>query len=286
MLIQNIKSEQTFSQLLMEHVDEELMIFENSSLIPNVDKSDFNQYVVITLCHQGWIKGEYDLQPMEFRNGTLTVHLPNHTLVYNKKSEDYKATHVVLSLEFAQSLKQAKSIYLQTYFNQRPIVTLTDEEITLFLSFIEPLRFIIQHKLNNGKELLRQQFNLIFQLMFGFETFKKVTKKDTTLQESTFERFHDAIVKYHRQSREIVFYAEKLCFTPKYLSSIIKRVSGKSASYWIDKYVIKESKAMLRSSKQMSILEISEHMGFVDQASFSKYFKKHTGVTPSEYRVK
>ncbi len=110
--------------------------------------------------------------------------------------------------------------------------------------------------------------------------------KDKTHQEDIFERFHEAIVKYHRQSREATFYADKLCITPKYMSSIIKQVTGRSANEWINGYVIREAKALLRSKKRCTIQEISDYMGFPDQATFSKFFKKHTNYPPTEYRLR
>ena len=78
--------------------------------------------------------------------------------------------------------------------------------------------------------------------------------------------------------------AERLHITPKYLSSVIKEVSGKSAE-WIDQYVILEAKALLRYSG-LSIQEIAYELNFSTQSFFGKYFKHHTGISPSAYKHK
>ena len=87
----------------------------------------------------------------------------------------------------------------------------------------------------------------------------------------------------HTQERSVTFYAEKLCITPKYFSTLIKKQTGKSAAQWIDDYVILEAKNLLKFSG-MSIQEIAYHLNFSTQSFFGKYFKHQTGLSPSEYR--
>ena len=71
--------------------------------------------------------------------------------------------------------------------------------------------------------------------------------------------------------------------TPKYLSKLIKQTSGRSAPQWIDGFVILEAKNMLRYS-EIPIKEIVYRLNFPNQSVFYKYFKMHTGMTPSAYR--
>ena len=81
------------------------------------------------------------------------------------------------------------------------------------------------------------------------------------------------------------FYARQLNITPKYLSSVVKEVSGKTAARWIDESVILEAKTLLKYSG-MSIQEIAYSLNFSTQSFFGKYFKQHTGTSPSRYKRK
>ena len=81
------------------------------------------------------------------------------------------------------------------------------------------------------------------------------------------------------------FYARQLCITPKYLTTLIKRISGLSVSEWIDNYVILEAKTLLKYST-MSIQEISYSLNFPNQSFFGCYFKRHAGLSPSQYKLK
>ena len=91
------------------------------------------------------------------------------------------------------------------------------------------------------------------------------------------------ITQYHSEQRNMAFYADKLFLTPKYLSKLVKEASGRSGPQWIDAYVILEAKNLLRYSDD-SIKEIVYKLNFQSASVFNKFFKLHTGMSPSEYR--
>lgn len=81
------------------------------------------------------------------------------------------------------------------------------------------------------------------------------------------------------------FYAKQLGITPKYLSKVIKDVSGRSAKDWIVEYTLLEIKSLLNNTA-LNIQEITLDTHFSSQASLGRFFKKHTGQSPSEYRAR
>lgn len=86
-----------------------------------------------------------------------------------------------------------------------------------------------------------------------------------------------------REEHKMEFYASKLCITARYLSVCVKAVTGKTPAYWIDHYLLSDAKRMLRE-EDTTIDEISDRLGFVSQSVFGKFFKRLTGLSPSEYR--
>ena len=90
--------------------------------------------------------------------------------------------------------------------------------------------------------------------------------------------------EHFREERSVGFYARQLCITPKYLTTLIKRISGQSVSEWIDNYVILEAKTLLKYST-MSIQEIAYYLNFPNQSFFGSYFKRNTGMSPSQYKA-
>ena len=88
--------------------------------------------------------------------------------------------------------------------------------------------------------------------------------------------------RHHGSERTVRFYADKLFISPKYLSILIKEATGKSAAEWIDEFVILEAKNLLRFSGK-NIQHVAYALNFPNQASFGKYFKHITGMSPSQY---
>lgn len=98
-----------------------------------------------------------------------------------------------------------------------------------------------------------------------------------------FEQFIQLVSENYLHQRQVAFYSDKLCLSPKYLSKLVKEVSGKPAPEWIDSYVMLEAKHLLKYS-HMPIKEIVYRLNFPNQTVFYKYFKAHTGMTPTDYR--
>lgn len=102
-------------------------------------------------------------------------------------------------------------------------------------------------------------------------------------QYELYARFFQEVQKHYTRERSIAFYANLLCVTPKYLSQVVRKVSGRLAGEWITDYVILEAKALLKSRKY-TIQQISNMLNFANQSFFGKYFKDKVGCSPSAYQ--
>jgi len=86
-----------------------------------------------------------------------------------------------------------------------------------------------------------------------------------------------------RRHRNLEWYAEKLCVTPHYLSEICRRASGRSAGYFVDLFTLQEV-ARLLSDKRLSIAQIADELSFSSASYFTRYVKKHFGMSPKVFR--
>lgn len=107
----------------------------------------------------------------------------------------------------------------------------------------------------------------------------------SNLSASIFHRFMDLVRQYSSSEREVSFYADKLCVSAKYLSEVVKKGSGKPASYWINGYAAQEIVSLLKKP-DMTLSEISDRLNFYNPAHFTRFVRKMLGVSPSEYRRK
>lgn len=99
----------------------------------------------------------------------------------------------------------------------------------------------------------------------------------------TLSQFKALLSEHFVEERQVSFYADKLHLTPKYFSTLIKETSGKTAGEWINDMLVLEAKVRLQNHKQ-SIAQIAFDLNFSDPSHFGKFFKKHVGISPSDYR--
>ena len=121
--------------------------------------------------------------------------------------------------------------------------------------------------------------DIVTDLMYGEKVIISFTDQDALWENCTLDLLACTEVK----KRSISYYAGKLCVTPKYLSTVCKKVSGKTAFEWINDYVVEDIKYFLKYSNK-SIKEISEHQDFPNISFFGKYVKTHLGTSPTDYR--
>lgn len=102
-------------------------------------------------------------------------------------------------------------------------------------------------------------------------------------QQQLLERFIQLVNNYYLEKHSVEEYADLLHVSPKYLSQAVKQASGKNALSIINERLVTEAKTLIRYTGN-DIAEIAYQLNFSDPANFGKFFKKHAGVTPLEFR--
>lgn len=100
---------------------------------------------------------------------------------------------------------------------------------------------------------------------------------------SIFNRFINMVSANCGKQRKVGFYADKICVTERYLSTVISQTSGVTAKDWIDKAVITQAKLLLIYGNRQ-VIQIADELNFPNPSFFCKYFKRLVGCTPHEYR--
>ena len=100
---------------------------------------------------------------------------------------------------------------------------------------------------------------------------------------SHFQRFLDLLHSTDMKRRTVEAYANELCISPKYLTTICKKNSGKTANEWITEHVLEDIRYYLKQT-DLSMKQICDQLGFPNPSFFGKYVKDHFGMTPLEFR--
>lgn len=202
-------------------------------------------------------------------------------------SDDLQCRAIVMSDSFTNQLfsnsdnSPINQLYLSILTN--PIVCFNDEK-NIFSQYYELLLNITRSPHSNYK--INTVHHLTLAMFYGYSHIKHSFMSNNATpsrQGEIYSEFLKLLSQNYHISREVTFYANRLCITSKHLSRVIKDVSGKSASNVIDEYVTTECKALLTSTT-LTIQQISDMLNFSTQSIFGKYFKRIVGVSPKEYR--
>lgn len=98
-----------------------------------------------------------------------------------------------------------------------------------------------------------------------------------------FERFMRLVHKAGGRERKLSYYADRLCLTERYLGTVVRQASGMTAKGWIDRAAVTAAKVMLLNT-DLTVGQIADRLGFATDSFFCKYFKRMTGMTPTEER--
>ena len=88
---------------------------------------------------------------------------------------------------------------------------------------------------------------------------------------------------HYMHERGVRFYADRLCLSPKYLTQLVKSVSGSTVQQLVFKAITKKAVYLITSTDK-SIKEISDYLNFPNASAFGTFFKKQVGVSPINYR--
>ncbi len=233
-----------------------------------------------------------NLQEFRLKKDSLFIFSPKHILQVQSNNR-FKAHLIVIAPDSLKRInidtKRMMPLFLQ--FGSLPCMELTHAESQSLRSFIS----MVEQELKGSEtdfsseiigELIAATIYKVGDILTHYLTeHPEVDSPIHNRAEEYFRQFTELLGEHYKHERSVGFYARQLCITPKYLTTLIKRISGKSVSEWIDNYVILEAKTLLKYSN-MSVQEIAYYLNFPNQSFFGSYFKRNAGMSPSQYKAK
>ena len=246
---------------------------------------------IIGVGTEGETSVSFNLHEFRLKKDSMFIFTPKNILQVNSP-QYFKADVIAISPDFMRriniDIKNMMPLFLK--FVENPTLALTPEESRSMRGMIAQIE----------RETRGPETHFSFDIVSGLiaATIYKVgdimyhylaehpegQNNSHNRAEEYFKQFTHLLGEHFREERSVGFYARQLCITPKYLTTLIKRISGQSVSEWIDNYVILEAKTLLKYST-MSIQEIAYYLNFPNQSFFGSYFKRNTGMSPSQYKA-
>ena len=243
--------------------------------------------IMICLVLSGKASMNIDLRQYGTGEGYMIQTTPKNYLTDFKSSEDFSAKVIICTPVIMEHIIPKLTEYIPVLVNHpfTPVTRLNPDEMQSLLSYYNKLEL----DLSKPDSLFKKQklTILLHALMLEILEIQHKDPANVNLKKSRKEelmgKFIIAVSEHFRIHREVAFYANELCITPKHLSAVVKEISGRPAGEWIDQYVIMEAKVLLRNTNH-TIQQIASILNFANQSFFGKYFKHMTGVSPTAFR--
>lgn len=271
------------------YIDNEIVVVDSIQKFAEVNAAHISMNVIM-ICTSGRIDAKMNDINMKLSKNQVAI-VPQNILVTDIMiSPDFDLKAIFLTNSMLQSMLHEKmSIWNDVmYVHHQHIITLDDDDLTFYSHFYDLLSIVVELGGDNPfrTEVIQSLFRAAILGLCG-EIMLKLpldTALDRTqISNSHFQRFllllHDSEMKY----RSVESYANELCISPKYLTSICKNYSGKTASDWIREQVLEDIRYYLKKT-DLSIKQVSAKVGFSNASFFGKYVKEHLGMTPNEFR--
>lgn len=242
----------------------------------------------VLLVLEGSIDLSIDYVLFQASTNTVVTIMPTHITKVMKYSPNFKGRLMAVSHAFLeQSMMPNHSTMIQYMkIRKNPTILLQKSEIKSLDDCMLRLRQTILQTSHHLQRLLIQNTLMGFFIEMGniFSERKEYnTPPSLTRKEELFESFLRILYMYCKEQHVVSFYAEQLYITPQYLSLILKELTGRSANKWIDEALMQEAKILLKAP-QATVQQVADALHFSDQSTFGKFFKKHAGMSPMEYR--
>lgn len=266
--------------LQCDHVIEET----DSVFIDNPIRSKTN---TVFFCVKGSFRIKVNLTEYSITENDTLIILAGSIIEILSLSEDIHIAIISFSDNYFTPFDHMEEFMkIGSWLHNNPLTHLTTESMKECIDIYSKMKVKLQQEDNPFRSFALKAYSYVLcstALEFFIDKpIEKISNNDHPMD--LYNQFIELVQKDFRQHRSIKHYAEVLNISPKYFSMLIKKVSGKSAGEWIDEYVMLEARALLKC-RRYTIQQISDKLSFPNQSFFAKYFKKHTGRTPTEYRT-
>ena len=273
---------------LMGNVKEDMrigddLIIISESLVPDAmtipRKEDLTTFIITD---NGNAKAIIDSKRYTLLSPCLAVVLPGQTYHMSEVSEDIRFRAVIMSKRFTDGLlgQYYGSSKLQSMIQECPVM-----DLSLDKSSFDTYYKMLLNAVNSPVRQFRIQSaqHLTLSMLYYYAQRLETATRQKDKRQLLFEKFLEDVKSYYRINRTLPFYAGKLGVSVTYLTELVKEKHGMTAADYIDKHTVTECMALLNST-QLSINQISRSMNFPSPSVFGKFFKRMTGISPTEYR--
>lgn len=249
-----------------------------------LDRPYRGDYYKISLCLRGTAELKANLETYAVGPNCLILATPDVIKQWLHLADDYETLSVFFTKDFITTNNAATG---KLRFFVAPPTYVLQLSATQAENLAASFRFLQQKYRTPSAErnnILKNILNgLLYEIGALYDQQPAPLPASRTRSQQLAEAFRRLVQANCATARSVTFYAAALCITPKYLSELVKEVTGRPASDWIAEAVVLEAKALLQNPA-VSVQQVAASLHFADQFAFSRFFKNSTGLSPTAYR--
>lgn len=275
------------NEQIITYSDEELVIIDDLREISNFANSKIS-FNIVAICTSGKMNLDVSGVPIQAHAQQILI-CQSHAMLSNYMvSPDFECKVIFIGDHLLHSILQSQmQLWTKMLYKQRYCIVDIPKGSS---GFYNELRNRWLHDDTPFRReiiisLLRASLLELCEELLSQEQMRGTIEQSesSSRMESLFYRFLENIARRHIKKISVAEYADELCITPKYLSTICRTVSGKSPTEWISEYVVEDINHYLKST-DLTVKEISDELGFPNASFFGKYVREHFGMSPAQYR--
>ena len=271
----------------LKYNDGEIFFADNITSIPGLMKQfkvNFFAYVMVTkgrlTLDLNGVTHRLDMNSSLFVDRKMVVDNIHHT-------ENFSCIICAMSTDIGFGFFNKSLLQSIMHIMANPVIKLEQNEVDLMMKYYELLVFKMDHQeLNSGRETVRDIIRCFaYDLLSNLNKHLDNDGDNEMLRQGDriYRRFMLLLAESTNVNRSVKSYADELCVSPKYLTSVCRKHSDYTASEIIATAIVGRIKQLLLYS-DLSIKEVANEMGFDNLSFFGKYVKKHLGLSPNHYR--
>ena len=232
---------------------------------------------------KGWIRAEFNLVERRIEQGMMILICPGSIVEPLEMSDDLQVRGMALFNSFPMPFSVDRMP--STFSGPRRDFTImaTKGEAMIGMALLDAV-WVALHQETLDQPLMASLVSSMMWLYNSVYLRAQGQKQDgMTAGNNLFDRFIRLVNLFGKKEHRLAFYADKLCVTPRYLGTVVHRESGTTAKEWIDRATLAEAKVLLRHDNA-PISHVADELNFPNASFFCKYFKRHTGISPQQYR--
>lgn len=277
--------------------DNEIVVVDSIQQFTQISSAHVAMNAIV-ICTSGKAQAQMNGIQMELHRNQIAIIPQNVTVTDVMVSPDFDVKGMFLTNRILRSFLNEKiSVWNDMmYIHRQHIVTMDEDEILFYTHFYDMLTLAIEKGKENPyhteiiQALLRSAIlglcgTMKWMLLADNSPLGSAAwqRQELSTGKSHFQRFLDLLHSTDVKHRTVEAYANDLYISPKYLTTICKKNSGKTANEWITEHVLEDIRYYLKQT-DLSIKQICNQLGFPNPSFFGKYVKDHFGMTPMEFR--